>query len=170
MTRITLGHVSGVYGIKGWVRIASQTRPEERILDYRRWWIGDDQGFMSRAVAQRMQGNGLVVQLLGRDEEPITDRNVAQSLIGKTVSVDRAQMPPLPEGEYYWIDLLGLKVADEAGLPLGVVTDVFSNGAQDVLTVSDEDKTHLIPFVVGPIVVSVSLESRQIVCRWSREW
>ena len=79
-------------------------------------------------------------------------------------------MPPLPEGEYYWIDLLGLKVADEAGLPLGVVTDVFSNGAQDVLTVSDEDKTHLIPFVVGPIVVSVSLESRQIVCRWSREW
>lgn len=170
MERITLGHVSGVYGIKGWLRITPQTRPVERILEYRRWWIGDEQGFMSRVVAHRMQGNGLVVQLLDRDEEPITDRAIAQTMIGKVISVARSEMPPLAEGEYYWVDLLGLQVVDEALDPLGVVTDVFSNGAQDVLTVTDEDKTHLIPFVVGPIVVSVSLETRQIVCRWSREW
>ncbi|WP_029891468.1 ribosome maturation factor RimM [Polycyclovorans algicola] len=170
MERITLGHVSGVYGIKGWLRITPQTRPAERILEYRRWWIGDEQGFMSRVVSHRMQGNGLVVELLGRDEEPITDRAIAQTMIGKSISVLRSEMPPLAEGEYYWVDLLGLKVLDEALEPLGVVTDVFSNGAQDVLTVSGEDKTHLIPFVVGPIVVSVSMADRQIVCRWSREW
>ena len=110
MERITLGHVSGVYGIKGWLRITPQTRPAERILEYRRWWIGDEQGFMSRVVSHRMQGNGLVVELLGRDEEPITDRAIAQTMIGKSISVLRSEMPPLAEGEYYWVDLLGLKV------------------------------------------------------------
>lgn len=171
MSRVTLGRLAGVFGVKGWLRVASYTRPADNILHYARWWIGDDDsGYESHVVDHRVHSNGIVVQLADSSGQPIEDRNVASALVGREVSVSRDQLPALEEGCFYWADLIGLRVIGEADAPLGTVTDVFSNGAQDVLTISDGERTRMIPFVRGPIVTEVSLEARLIRCQWSPEW
>lgn len=172
MNRVRLGRVAGVFGIQGWVRIASETRPAENIFRYRRWWLGEvESGFEVRVVARsKPESNALLAQLTGRDGAPITDRDVAQALIGQPISVEREALPRLPEGEYYWVDLVGLSVINVEGVPLGAIREMTSNGAQDVMVVADGDSERLIPFVHGPIVQEVDMEARRVICDWQPEW
>lgn len=172
MNRVRLGRVAGVFGIQGWVRIASETRPADNIFRYRRWWLGDaESGFEVRVVARsKPESTSLLAQLSGRDGSPITDRDVAQGLVGLEISVEREALPKLPEGEYYWVDLVGLEVINVEGVSLGVIREMTSNGAQDVMVVVADEGERLIPFVRGPIVQSVDMDARRIVCDWQAEW
>lgn len=170
--RVTLGRISGAYGVRGWVRIASQTRPADRILKYRRWWIETPGGgYEADVVAGHAHGAGVVAQLADEAGEPIVDRDAAARLVGADVAVDRQALPKLPKGEYYWVDLVGLQVENQQQVLLGEVRDMTSNGAQDVLVVEGEGGvTRLIPFVRPQIVSEVDLEARRIVCDWQLDF
>lgn len=157
MRRLTLGRVAGVYGVKGWVKLLSFSRPVGELLEYRSWWIDRGEGFESHLVEGRLHGHGIVAQITGPDGEPVTDRDVAASMIGAELQVERSRLPPPPEGQYYWADLVGVRVGNCEGDALGVVEGVTSNGAQDVLVVKQDKLERLIPFVKGAIVKSVSL-------------
>jgi len=174
MRRVTLGRVAGVFGIKGWVKIVSHTRPADNILDYPRWWIGADQGpdggYLATLVDSRAQVNGIVAQLSGRDGKPITDRDIAAKLVGQNIAVDHAELPPAPPGSFYWADLIGLDVVSTEAQALGRVTSVIENGAHDVLVLQDGDTERLIPFVRGPIIVSVELDAGRIVADWAPDY
>lgn len=168
--RVTLGRVAGVFGIKGWVKVHSYTRPVTNILDYPRWFIARGEGYEAELIEGRAQGRGIVAQLSDASGAPITDRDVAAGLIGSEISVARDELPRLPKGQYYWFDLLGLAVVSTAGEPLGEVRDMTSNGAQDVMVLHDGERERLVPFVVGPIVQKVDLKARRIVCEWSPDY
>lgn len=170
--RVTLGRISGVYGIRGWVRIASQTRPADRILKYRRWWIQTPAGsYESAVVSGHLHGASVVAQLADAAGAPISDRDQAARLVGAEVAVERQALPKLPKGEYYWVDLIGLGVENQQQVALGVVRDMTSNGAQDVLVVEDAaGVTRLIPFVRPQIVSEVDLQARRIVCDWQPDY
>ncbi len=170
--RVTLGRVAGVYGVKGWIRVHSQTRPADNIFRYKRWWItgGVRTAYEARLIDSHPQGSGLVAQISGPDGEPITDRDVAAALVGADIEVARDDMPRLPQGQYYWIDLIGLQVENVAGTALGVVTDVTSNGAQDVLVIEDGEVRRLIPFVREVVIKQVDMAARRIVCDWLPEY
>lgn len=179
--RVTLGRIAGVYGIKGWVKLVSSTRPAEGILRYPRWWLsrpGSTEGYEAKLLEGRIHGAGLVAQLSRPDGTAIEDRDSAARLLGLEIAVPRSALPPTKPGEVYLIDLVGLSVRSVAGEPLGVVESVTSNGAQDVLVVRDTtvvDETggpmqRLIPFVRGPIIESVSLEANEIVAHWQPDW
>ena len=172
MNRVRLGRVAGVFGIQGWVRIASETRPEDNIFRYRRWWLGDvETGFEARVVARsKPESNALLAQLTGRDGLAVSDRDIAQALVGLPISVEREALPKLPEGEYYWVDLVGLEVINTESVVLGVIREMTSNGAQDVMVVAADEVERLIPFVRGPIVKSVDMVARRVVCDWQPEW
>lgn len=171
-SRVTLGRVAGVYGIKGWVKVHSETRPLTNILRYRRWWIGGEgrQEYRASVLDGHPQGGTVVVQLSTAGGEPISDRDVAASLIGATIQVDREELPKLPQGQYYWVDLLGQRVENKEGIVLGTVTDVTSNGAQDVLVIGDGEVRRMIPFVAPQIVLEVDLAAGRIVCDWQPEY
>jgi len=170
--RVTLGRVAGVYGIKGWLRIHSDTRPIDNVLRYKRWWIsgGNRAEYLATVIEGRPQGGGLVAQISTADGEPITDRDIAATLLGATIQVDRSDMPRLPEGQYYWIDLIGHQVENLEGVALGTVADVTSNGAQDVLIVDDASVRRLIPFVSPHIVKQVDSAAGRIICDWQPDY
>lgn len=168
--RVTLGRVAGAYGVKGWVKVISSTRPERNILDYSRWWIAKGEGYEAQLLEGRVHGRGLIAQISGKDGLPITDRNISESLIGSEIQVERSALPPTKEGEYYWHDLIGLKVESEQGHALGEVTEITSNGAQDILVVKDSETERLIPFVEGPIIKSVDIGQGLIVADWLPEY
>lgn len=168
--RVTLGRVAGVYGVKGWLKVVSYTRPAANILNYPRWWIAKGEGFEASLVEGRIHGRGLVAQISGRDGEAISDRDIAEALVGAEIQVLRSELPPPGKGQYYWADLIGMRVQSEQGDELGAVDDVISNGAQDVLVVKDGKVERMIPFVQGPIIKSVDQDTSLIVADWLPEY
>ncbi len=148
--RIVVGLVSGLFGTRGWVKIHSYTRPRSNIASYGDWYLRQGDTWLAYKPAEtRVQGNGIVARLSGID-----DRDVAAALVRSEIAVDRDALPLLADDEYYWSDLLGLRVLNLAGVELGVVRSLLENGAHDVLEVIG-DTTRLIPFVRDVYIVKV---------------
>ena len=154
---IVLGRILGVYGVRGWVKVFSETSPIENIFGYTPWLIDGD---AQRVVAWRRQGKGLVAQLHGYD-----DRDQARALSGKTIAIRRDQLPPPSADEFYWIDLQGLQVETSAGVALGQVSHLIETGANDVLVVRGE-RERLLPFVWGQYVLEVDFEAGRLLVDW----
>jgi len=158
---ITVGAIVGVYGVRGWVRVRSYTDPMENILTYPEWLIGREGAWQPiRLLEGRRQGKGLVAALEG-----IGDREQAKGLMHAEVAVRRAELPALPEGEYYWCDLEGLRVETIDGQTLGVVDHLMATGANDVLVVRG-DRERLIPFLPDRVVASVDWDAGLIRVEW----
>ena len=93
----------------------------------------------------------------------ITSVDEAEAVVGQTISVSRADLPPLPEGRYYIADILGMAVITDEGRALGKVVDVFKTGSNDVYTVQG-DKEYLIP-VIDEVILSTDLAKREIIIK-----
>jgi len=163
---IIVGEISGVFGIKGWVKIYSFTEPRENILNYSPWILRKGSDLKTVEVLDgSLQGKAVVASLTG-----ITDRDMAASLGGYEIVIDNALLPEAEEGEYYWRDLIGLKVETDQGVQLGVVDYLLETGANDVLVVKNDERERLIPFIQGQFVKSINLESGIMVVDWDPEF
>jgi len=160
---VQIGHISGVHGIKGWVRIYSLTEPREAIFEYQPWLLGESQKEV-RILQGKKQGKHLVALL-----EEVDDRDQAESLLRQPIAVYRDQFPELPDDEFYWTDLAGLAVRLEDGTELGTIDSMLATGANDVMVVKG-DRERLIPFVPGQYVKKVSLEDRTVIVDWDPEF
>ena len=126
-----------------------------------------------RITQAREQGSVVVATA-----HEVPDRLAAESLNGARVFVSRASFPTAGEGEYYWVDLLGLTVRNRDGVNLGTVADLIDTGAHSVLRVRDADAPaddsaqlaeRLIPFVAA-YVDSVDLAGRLICVDWGLDY
>jgi 16S rRNA processing protein RimM len=163
--QVIVGKISGIYGVSGWVRIISYTRPVTNILSYSPWLVGQgEQQRQMELLEGRMQGKGLVARLLG-----LEDRDVARSYIGKQIALYRQQMPDLPAGEYYWCDLMQLDVVTLDGVMLGKVTEILETGANDVLVV-EGDRRHLVPLIMDRYVTEIDVSNGRITVDWNPEY
>jgi 16S rRNA processing protein RimM len=160
---VQIGHISGVQGIKGWVRIYSLTEPREAIFEYQPWLMGETLEEV-RIMQGRKQGKYLVAQL-----ENVNDRDQAEGLVKRSIAIYRDQFPELPDDEFYWMDLVGLSVKLEDGTELGTIDNMLATGANDVMVVKGE-KEYLIPFVPGQYVKNVNLEGGLVVVDWDPEF
>jgi 16S rRNA processing protein RimM len=84
--------------------------------------------------------------------EGVATRTEAESLRGADLLIARSEVKPLPEGQYYRFELVGLAVKSRAGEPLGEVADVFSTGSNDVYVVRGPRGEILLPAIAGVIV------------------
>ncbi|TAM12947.1 MAG: 16S rRNA processing protein RimM [Nevskiaceae bacterium] len=169
--RIGLGRVAGTFGVRGWLRVESWTRPIDNLLDYPDWDLDSSVARKARLLEGRVHGRGLVVRIaLGEDETPLEDCDRAAELVGARIAVPRSMLPPLPAGSYYWTDLVGLQVVGQEGVALGRVESVMETGAQDVMVVVDSADRRLIPFVPGPIVEKVDLPGGVVTVNWAADY
>ena len=159
--QVILGRISGLMGIKGWVKVHSYTEPKENIVGFRDW-ILCAQGAESRVKVEdgRLQGRTVVAKLQGVD-----DRDEARTLIGTEIAVAREDLPACEPGEYYWTDLEGFDVRTLSNEALGHVDFLFSTGAHDVMVVAGT-RERMIPFVQGRIVHKVDLDCGVILVDW----
>jgi len=161
--RVVLGRIAGVYGVRGWVKVFSETEPREGILGYSPWLVGDSPA--PRAVQEgRRHGKGVVARIEGCD-----DRDQAAALVDQEIAVTRDRLPPPRSDEFYWTDLEGLEVWNREGIRLGVVDHLFSTGANDVLVVSGEPE-RLLPFAWDDVIRSVDFDQRRIEVDWDPEF
>ena len=117
-------------------------------------------GTRHRISAARQTPKGFLIDLQG-----IEDRAGANALRGEELILDRKELDPPSEGEFYVADLIGLTAVDEAGEVLGTVNDTFETGAHETLVVSEADGQDLyVPFTMEH-VPEVELGSRRVVIR-----
>src|SRR3546814_20594062 len=117
------------------------------------------EGFETRVLSSQVQNRSLVVQLSDAAGNAIEDREIAAGLIGVEIAVDRDVLPKLGDGEYYWLDMIGLRVESLEGVALGTVTAVTSNGAQDVLVMQAGATERLVQIVQPQIVREIDMEA-----------
>ena len=163
---LLLGRLHGAFGVRGEVKLESFTDPPARIFRYQPWTLRDAQG-RERALAGatgREGGKGLVATL-----PDIADRDAAEALRGSEVWVPRSVLPPPAPGEYYWVDLEGLRVANLEGVDFGVVSHLFSTGANDVLVARGE-RERMIPFVEPEYVRSVDFDAGLVTVDWDADF
>jgi 16S rRNA processing protein RimM len=160
-----MGHITGAYGVKGWVRVRSYTSNPADLLDYQPWYLNIDGTWQQCEVLEgRLHGKGLVVRL-----PECADRDAAQALAGTEIGIYRRQLPQTEHNEYYWNDLVGMQVVTLDGDVLGTVDYLLETGANDVLVVAGE-RERLIPFIRGQVVASVDLDAGIIRVDWDAEY
>jgi len=158
---IVLGRISGVFGVKGWVKVFSYTEPREAVLGYASWLLGQDGQWQSATVAEgQRHGKGVVARIDGFE-----DRDQAATLVGTQIGVPRNELPETQDGHYYWSDLEGLMVVRSDGSELGEVAYLLETGAHDVMVIKG-DTERLVPFVKDEIVVDVDLAAGVITVDW----
>ncbi len=143
---VEMGRVSGLFGVRGWIKVFSGTAPRDNILKYHSWYLrraGEWKLF--ELEAGKAHGKGIVAKLSG-----CMDRDQAAELVGADIAIPRDQLPKAKPGEYYWIDLEGLEVRTLEGQLLGRVDHLFETGANDVMVV-EGDRQRLIPYIKSTI-------------------
>ncbi|MCU0925846.1 MAG: ribosome maturation factor RimM [Hydrogenophaga sp.] len=181
---IELGRIQEAWGIKGWVRIHPHSADTSALLESRQWFLQPPEARFARGfsvfsgvvcvtVAEiKAHSDGIVARLEGLD-----DRTGAEALKGVRINVPRSAFPATPEGEYYWVDLIGLDVINREGVHLGVVRDLMPTGPNSVLvmeyteTVDGQEKVaeRMIPFVAA-YIDDVNLAERRITADWQTDY
>lgn len=163
---IQVGKVHGAFGVRGEVKLESFTEPRSAIFRYQPWVLRDARGVERECEGAkgRETPKGVVATLPG-----IADRDAAEAARGLDVFVPREALPPPKPGEYYWVDLEGLRVRNVEGADFGVVSHLFSTGANDVL-VAHGDRERMIPFVLPDYIVSIDFDAGQVTVDWDPEF
>ncbi|WP_347554779.1 ribosome maturation factor RimM [Robbsia sp. KACC 23696] len=176
---IEVGVIGQAYGVRGQVKVfphAGAPDGDAAMLNARHWWLRGPRDAAPRRLAvrgPRVHSGAIAASIAGCD-----DRDAAMALKGTAVLVRRADFPALPDGEYYWVDLIDLAVVNPAGTALGRVRDLMDNGAHSVLRVvydaQDADgltveRERLIPFV-DAYLREVDLPGKRIVVDWDVDY
>lgn len=167
---VVVGRITGVYGLRGWVKVLSYTEPQENILNYAPWYIAPaaperaERAWHPLPDLQTRRHGKYILACLGEG-----DRDQAARWVGMDIAVRREQLPALAPDEYYWSDLLGLRVVTLQGAELGVLTQFMETGANDVMRVSGA-REHLIPYVRGKVVRGIDLTGKVMRVDWDPEF
>ena len=159
--QVLLGRIHGAFGVRGEVKLESFAEPARGILRYQPWTLRGPQGEREMSgAAGRETAKGLVATLPG-----IEDRDAADALRGAELWVPRSVLPPPKPGEYYWVDLEGLRVVNTEGVDFGTVSHLFATGANDVLVARGE-RERMIPFLEPDYIRSVDFEAGLVTVEW----
>lgn len=147
-TLVVIGQVAGPFGVRGEIKIRSFSESLDAIERSSVLFIDDSPYTVVRVRMHK--GAALVVA------EGIESRDDAAKLAGKLVKTDEENLPPKEEDEYYWYELIGMKVCTVSGTELGQITQITPTGANDVLHVEGPLGEVLLP-MIEDVVVSVDL-------------
>ena len=159
MNRLEAGKIINTHGLKGEVKVVTWTDYPEVFEDIEYVWLQKRTGDQRLDIKNiKYQKNNIIVRF-----EQINSIEEAEKYKNQILYVDREQMPPLPDGMHYIVDLIGLNVYEEEnGELIGVISDVFNTGANDVYDVKREGKRNLLLPVIDECVREVDVENNRV--------
>ena len=185
---VEVGRILDAWGIKGWFKVLPHSASPEALFSSKRWFLlpperstkprrpteaaaelhGWTQPLLLRVREAKEHSDSIVAS-----SQEIADRNAAESLKGARVFVPRSSFPTPEEGEYYWVDLIGLQVINREGLVLGEVRELMATGPQTVLVLQAQQEgkkiERMIPFV-SAFVDKVDTQARCITVDWQPDY
>lgn len=151
---VVIGKALKPFGIKGELKILPFTE-SSYAFEKSAVLVFDETPYRVRKV--RRQKESIVVSLDGVDSP-----EAAAELRGKLVKTEQKNLPPKEEDEYYWFELIGMRVHTRDGLDLGVITQIIPTGANDVICVEGPRGEVLLP-VIDDVIVNVSVQEGKVV-------
>lgn len=151
---VLLGKIIATHGVKGQLRVFLFSGDFSSIAGIDSIMLkGPNRGMDTFEVAAAaLHGKKVLLTLKNFD-----NINQVLHLVGRELYVRRGQLPELPEGEYYWSDLMGLRVVTDRGETLGTLTEIIATGSNDVYVVKGNDREYLIP-ALEDVVLEVNLD------------
>ena len=174
---VEVGRIADAWGIKGWFKVLTYSAAPEALFSSKRWYLQPP----DRVVMPAFTGTLLLKIKEAREHaasvvacaHEVSDRNAAEALRGARIFVARSSFPTPEEGEYDWVDLIGLAVVNRDGVALGQVTDLMATGPQQVLVIGYEAdgkaQERMIPFV-DAYVDEVDLQAKRIAVDWQPDY
>ncbi|WP_036596299.1 ribosome maturation factor RimM [Ottowia thiooxydans] len=174
---VEIGRILDAWGVKGWFKIQPYSASPEALFSSKRWFLQPSEragrasftGTVRLSIKEAKDHADSVVACA----HEIEDRSAAEQLKGARIFVSRSSFPTPEEGEYYWVDLIGLAVVNREGLALGEVKELLATGPQTTLVLSFVDagkpQERMIPFV-DAYVDSVDLPGRLITVDWQLDY
>ena len=162
--KLLVGKINGFFGIQGWVKIFSYTKPRKNILEYQPWYFVDNEAYkVIEITTGREQSKTIVAQVKG-----INNRDKAFHLIGKDLYINKDQLPELDNDAHYWYELTGFRVINKNEVDLGIVDYLVDTGSNHVLVTKGETE-HWIPYI-EPFLVSVNKHKKVISVDWDENF
>ena len=177
---VEVGRVMGAWGIKGGLKVKPFAADPQALFSTKRWYLAAPETagpkpegaafkwpLLLRVQQAKEHSDGVVATA-----EELSDRDVAEALKGARIFVSRQSFPTPDDGEFYWIDLIGLSVVNRELAALGSVVGLIETGPHCVLRVQPEDAAAaetLIPFV-DAYVDAVDLSARRITVDWQPDY
>ena len=186
---IEVGRILDAWGIKGWFKVLPHSASPEALFSSKRWFLLPPErstqprrptqaaaaaaGDWSQPLLLRVREAKEHADSVVASSQDIADRNAAESLKGARIFVPRSSFPTPEDGEYYWVDLIGLQVRNREGVDLGTVRDLMATGPQTVLVLQAEEGgkavERMIPFV-SAFVDQVDTAARCITVDWQPDY
>lgn len=154
-TLIPVGKIVGTHGIKGLLKLNSYSGNLETLQSARTVTLKSMQGALREYEITSIAPHGgkPLIGLKGLD-----DIDQVLPLVGSEVCLMRNQLPETDEDEYYWCDLIGLRVITVDGTELGTVADIFETGSSDIYVVKGGGREYLIP-AIADVISNVNLKN-----------
>ena len=173
---VEVGRIMDAWGIKGWFKVLPYSADPEALFSSKHWYLLPAEkgaktfsGPVLLPVREAKAHSDTVVAC----SSEVPDRTAAEALRGARIFVARSSFPAPQQGEYYWVDLIGLAVVNREGVHLGQVQELLSTGPQTVLVVGYEldgkRAERMIPFV-SAYVDEVDQAARWIRVDWQPDY
>lgn len=153
---VLIGKIVGAHGLKGTSKIQSYAESLEIFKSVTTLLVSSPDGNEKRYEIDWIKSHSRGALLALKE---VTDREQARSLIGSELYINKADLPKLEVGTYYWFDLIGVNVYTSDGRYIGRLDSIIETGANDVYVVKDGDKEILVP-ALESVVKSIDIESK----------
>lgn len=168
ISKITIGEIISIYGLKGWFKVRSYTDRTEDILKFANVFLSNDENSIPVKIDKSKSHNkGFLIHVDGID-----DPDQANLYRNYKIQVEEKTLPSLKKNEFYWHQLEGLQVINNYQKPhdFGKVDFIFETGANDVLVVKRENKKDiLVPYLLGDVVKDIDLDKGIMTINWFYE-
>lgn len=165
MSTAIVGKITGVHGVRGWLKLISYTSNPADLFNYTLWTLQlKKQSFSVTPEDHRPFGKGFLAKIRGYDAP-----EVAKSLVSAHIVVERSLLPELPDQQHYWSDLIGFTVETTLGVVLGKISYFFETGANDVFVVQGK-KERLIPYLPDQVVKHIDLTKKSMIVDWDPDF
>ena len=162
---VSMGTITGAFGILGWIKIKSDAENHENITKFDNILININSVWKDYKIEKFfLKENFLYIKLQGID-----DRDLAMSLRGLTIGISRNNLPKLQDDEYYQFDLIGFSVFNTENLLLGTLKDFMNNGSHSIMVINNDINSLLIPFI-NNYIINVSLPNKSIIVDWDQSY
>jgi len=149
---ILMGKVAATHGIKGQLRVVPYSGMADNLLHCETLMLRDAKGLINKfeVASATIHGKKLLVALKG-----FPGINQVLHFVGSEILLYKEQLAPPEDDEYYWHDLIGMKVVTTDGTALGVLDSIIETGSNDVYVAVANGKEYLIPAFSDTVSVDV---------------
>ena len=168
---LVVGYVAGAHGVKGLLRVKPFSDDAEALLTVQEWWLDKPSTHRVKVLDVRDHSDEILASIAS-----VRTREEAEALKGSQILISRSLFPELDEDEFYWVDLIGMKVINQRNEELGIVHNLLDNGVHQVLRVdagivesTQKRREILIPFV-SHFVGEINKNSGTIAVDWEADY